>query len=77
LTLADWNSEPTLKAWRGPIFILATPNNDNEHALYRLRPGIPHEIVSPAGHWVQLDQPAQVEQSIRRFIERVESESDA
>ena len=72
--LADWNPEPTLKAWRGPIFILATPNNDNEHALYRLRSDIPHEIVSPAGHWVQLDQPALVEQSIRRFIQRVESE---
>lgn len=75
--LADWNPEPTLQAWRGPIFILATPNNDNEHALYRLRSDIAHEIVSPAGHWVQLDQPARVEQSIRRFIERVESEPDA
>jgi pimeloyl-ACP methyl ester carboxylesterase len=71
--LASWNPEPTLNAWRGPIFILATPANDNEHALYRLREGIPHEVISPAGHWVQLDQPALVEQSIRRFVHQVES----
>lgn len=68
LALASWNPEPALHAWQGPTRVLAIPANDNEHALYRLRPGLPHQVVSDAGHWVQLDQPEVVVQAIRDFV---------
>jgi len=70
--LASWNPEPILDAWRGAIFILATPANDNQHALYRLREGVPHEVIASLGHWVQLDEPARVELLIRRFVQQLE-----
>jgi pimeloyl-ACP methyl ester carboxylesterase len=66
--LATWDPEPALNAWHGPTLFLVTPANDNEHALYRLRPGLPHRLVSGAGHWVQLDQPQIVQQAIRDFV---------
>ena len=71
--LATWNPEPALNAWHGPALNLVTPPNDNEHALYRLRAGLPHRVVSGAGHWVQLDQPALVTQAVRDFAASVEA----
>lgn len=64
----DWNPEITLKAYKGPIFILSTPATDNAGALYRLRPDIPHEVVPTEGHWIQLDLPDEVEKAIEKFL---------
>ena len=65
---ADWNPEPALDAWKGPIFILGSEASDSDAALYRLRRHIPHEVVKGTGHWLQLDAPDIVADSIRRFI---------
>ncbi|MBU8897978.1 alpha/beta hydrolase [Corallococcus sp. M34] len=73
--LAEWNPEPTLKAWQGPFFILASAANDNANALYRLRADVPHQVLSDTGHWLQLEQPAMVEDAIRRFLAGLESEA--
>jgi pimeloyl-ACP methyl ester carboxylesterase len=70
--LASWNPEPALNAWQGPTKVLSIPANDNEHALYRLRTGWPHQLVSGAGHWLQLDRPQVVEQAIRDFVATLE-----
>lgn len=70
--LASWNPEPALRAWHGPALVLATPPNDNEHALYRLHPGLPHRVIPDAGHWIQLDQPALVERAILDFAAEAE-----
>jgi pimeloyl-ACP methyl ester carboxylesterase len=75
MALASWNPEPTLNAWRGPLSILAIPKNDNEHALYHLKPGVPHEVISGAGHWLQLDQPERVLQAIRAFVTTIEADN--
>lgn len=74
--LAEWDPEPTLSAWRGPSFILAASVNDNAHALYRLRADVAHAVVADVGHWIQLEQPALVEQTLRRFLHEVEGTGD-
>lgn len=70
--LAEWNPEPSLDAWRGPCFILASGANDSGHALYDVRPGLAHAIVADVGHWIELEKPELVEQTLRRFLREVE-----
>ena len=70
--LGTWSPDVTLKAFKGPIFILATPATDNAGALYRLRPDIPHEVVPADGHWIQMDQPFVVQRAIEKFISRID-----
>ena len=74
--LAAWNPEPALDGWRGPIAIVATPANAGAHALYVLRPAIPHQIIGDAGHWVQLDQPDAVARAVRGFVSGLPGERD-
>ena len=74
--LSEWNPEPTLNAWRGPLFILASAANDNGHALHDLRPEVAHAVVPQVGHWIQLEKPELVEQTLRRFLSEVESSPD-
>jgi pimeloyl-ACP methyl ester carboxylesterase/ketosteroid isomerase-like protein len=69
--LGMWNPEVTLKAFKGPIFILSTPATDNAGALYRLRPDIPHEVVPADGHWIQMDQPVLVQRAIEKFVSKL------
>ena len=71
--LGMWNPEITLKAFKGPIFILSTPATDNAGALYRLVPTIPHEVVPTTGHWIQLDHPALVEKAIEKFMLKLDA----
>jgi pimeloyl-ACP methyl ester carboxylesterase len=70
--LAQWDPEPTLHAWRGPSFIVGSSASDSGHTLYDLRPDLAHAVVPDVGHWIQLEKPALVEQTLRRFLEDVE-----
>ena len=70
--LAQWNPEPTLNAWRGPLHIIAAANHDEGHALHSLRPDIPRTIVPDVGHWIQLERPALVLERARRFVAELE-----
>jgi pimeloyl-ACP methyl ester carboxylesterase len=67
----SWNPEITLKAYKGPMFILSTPATDNAGALYRLVSTIPHEVVPAKGHWIQLDHPDVVQKAIEKFLVEV------
>ncbi len=67
----SWNPEITLKAYKGPMFILSTPATDNAGALYRLVSTIPHEVVPTKGHWIQLDHPDVVQKAIEKFLVEV------
>jgi pimeloyl-ACP methyl ester carboxylesterase len=71
--LAEWNPEPSLHAWRGPSFILASSANDNGHALYDLRPDLAHRVVAGVGHWIALEKPELVEQTLRSFLFELEA----
>jgi pimeloyl-ACP methyl ester carboxylesterase len=71
--LARWNPESTLNAWHGRIYVLSSPANDNDQALYNLRPDIAHEVVPGVGHWIQLENPALVTRALRRFTQDIEA----
>jgi pimeloyl-ACP methyl ester carboxylesterase len=71
--LAEWNPEPTLNAYHGPMLMLVTEPNDNPAALYRLRPDIPHQIVTGTGHWVMLDKPEVVAEAVNTFAATIET----
>lgn len=71
--LAEWDPEPTLDAYHGPIFVLATEANDNAAALFRLRSGIGHQIVAGSGHWVMLDKPEAVAEAVNIFVSCIEA----
>ena len=71
LAFANWNPEPALDAWKGPVFLLVSSANDNPNALYALRPQLPHAVVADTGHWMQLEQPDRVAQEILSFIASV------
>lgn len=71
--LAEWNPEPTLDAYHGPIFVLATEANDNPAALFRLRSGIGHRTVTGSGHWVMLDKPETVAEAVNTFVSTIEA----
>jgi pimeloyl-ACP methyl ester carboxylesterase len=71
--LAEWNPEPTLDAYHGPIFVLATEANDNPAALFRLRSGIGYRTVAGSGHWVMLDKPEAVAEAVNTFVSTIEA----
>ena len=71
--LAEWDPEPTLDAYHGPVFVLATEANDNAAALFRLRSGIGHQIVAGSGHWVMLDKPEAVAEAVNIFVSSIEA----
>ncbi|WP_181170419.1 MULTISPECIES: alpha/beta hydrolase [unclassified Mesorhizobium] len=71
--LAEWNPEPTLDAYHGPMFVLATEANDNPAALFRLRSGIGHRTVPASGHWVMLDKPEAVAEAVNSFVATIEA----
>jgi pimeloyl-ACP methyl ester carboxylesterase len=73
---AEWNPEPALDAWKGPLFILASEASDTPAALYRLRPQIPHAVVKGTGHWLQLDAPDIVADAIEKFIAETEHRAE-
>lgn len=70
--LAQWNPEPTLNTWRGPLQLLACSHNDDGHALYNLRPDVERQIVPDAGHWLQLEKPQLVLDAVRSFVAELE-----
>ncbi|WP_051334074.1 alpha/beta hydrolase [Mesorhizobium sp. WSM3224] len=71
--LAEWNPEPALDAYHGPMLVLATESNNNPSALYHLRAGIPHQVVAGTGHWVMLDKPEVVAEAVNTFIATIET----
>jgi pimeloyl-ACP methyl ester carboxylesterase len=70
--LAQWNPEPTLNTWRGPLRIVASAHNDDGHALYNLRPDVERQIVADAGHWLQLEKPELVLREVQSFVAELE-----
>lgn len=75
LSFATWDPEPALRAWHGPTLVLVTPPNDNQHALYHLNENLPHRVVGGSGHWLQLDQPGVVAETVRNFVSELEAKS--
>lgn len=71
--LADWNPEPTLTGYTGPIASLITAPNDTDAALYHLHSNMAHKVTSTPGHWPHLDTPQTVADEIMTFIMGLDS----
>lgn len=63
--LIDWNPEQALDGYGGPMVMLGTDITDGPSALHALRPGIAHRVVHGTGHWLQLERPGLLADTIR------------
>jgi pimeloyl-ACP methyl ester carboxylesterase len=69
----QFDPDPALARYRGPILSIVTPHNDQPFSLHRLGQGFPHRMLQGTGHWIQLDQPDEVNRLLDEFLETVRS----
>ena len=63
-----FDPDPALAGYRGPILSVVTPFNDQPFSLHRLGTGFPHRLVTGTGHWIQLDQPEEMNRILDEFL---------
>lgn len=71
MALFSYDPKPALFAYDGPQLSVVTPANDTPIALHRCKPTLPYEIVTAAGHWLQIDKPEEFNQILDRFLGKV------
>jgi pimeloyl-ACP methyl ester carboxylesterase len=64
-----FDPKPALARFRGPALAVVTPSNDFPSSLHCLKGGPPHRVIEGTGHWIQLDQPAEVNRILENFLE--------
>ena len=64
-----FDPKPALARFRGPTLAVVTPSNDFPASLHRLKGGPPHRVIEGTGHWIQLDQPAELNRILEQFLE--------
>jgi pimeloyl-ACP methyl ester carboxylesterase len=70
----DYDARPALMRYLGPKFAIVTPRNDAPLSLHRAVPGFRHSIVRGTGHWIQLDAPAEFNETLDAAIRLLEPE---
>ena len=65
----QFDPDPSLARYRGPILSIVTPYNDQPFSLHRLGKGFPHRVVQGTGHWIQLERPKDVNRMLDEFLE--------
>jgi pimeloyl-ACP methyl ester carboxylesterase len=66
----QFDPDPALAWYHGPILSVVTPYNDQPFSLHRLGKGFPHRVVSGTGHWIQLDKPEEFNRLLDEFLEK-------
>ena len=64
----QFDPKPALASFRGPALAVITPSNDYPFSIQRLKGGPPHRVIKGTGHWIQLDQPAEVNRILENFL---------
>jgi pimeloyl-ACP methyl ester carboxylesterase len=72
----QFDPDPSLARYRGPILSLVTPHNDQPFSLHRLGKGFPHRVVQGTGHWIQLDKPDDFNRLLDEFLEKQNRERE-
>ena len=72
----QFDPDPSLARYRGPILSIVTPYNDQPFSLHRLGKGFPHRMVQGTGHWIQLDKPDDFNRLLDEFLEKNVSGND-
>ena len=63
-----FDPDPALVGYRRPMLSVVTPSNDQPFSLHRLGRGFPHRLVTGTGHWIQLDQPEEMNRIFDEFL---------
>jgi pimeloyl-ACP methyl ester carboxylesterase len=74
-SVMQFDPDPALARYRGPVLAVVTPQNDMPMSLHRLGKGFPHRVVEGTGHWIQLDKPDEVNRILDQFLETTKSVS--
>lgn len=64
-----FDPKPALAGFRGPTLAVITPANDFSYSMHRLGAGLPHRVIAGTGHWLQIEQPAEFNRIMERFLE--------
>jgi len=64
----QFDPDPSLARYRGPMLSIVTPSNDQPFSLHRLGQGFPHRVVQGTGHWIQLDKPDEFNRMLDEFL---------
>jgi pimeloyl-ACP methyl ester carboxylesterase len=67
-SVMQFDPDPLLARYQGPIMAVVTPQNDAGFSLHRLGRGFPHRVVTGTGHWIQLDQPEEFNRLLDEFL---------
>jgi pimeloyl-ACP methyl ester carboxylesterase len=67
-SVMQFDPDPLLARYPGPIMAVVTPQNDAGFSLHRLGRGFPHRVVTGTGHWIQLDQPEEFNRLLDEFL---------
>jgi pimeloyl-ACP methyl ester carboxylesterase len=70
--LLTFDPVPPLSRYRGPRLSIITQANETPGAYQRLVPDLPSRKVEGTGHWLQLDDPAQVNRLLDGFLASVD-----
>jgi len=70
-SVMQFDPRPHLDCYRGPIWSIVTPHNDQPFSLHRVGKGFPYKIVQGTGHWIQLDKPDDVNRLLDEFLDNV------
>jgi pimeloyl-ACP methyl ester carboxylesterase len=74
-SVMQFDPDPALARYRGPVLSVVTPQNDMPMSLHRLGKGFPHRVVTGTGHWIQLDRPDEVNRILDEFLETTKNVS--
>jgi pimeloyl-ACP methyl ester carboxylesterase len=70
-SVMQFDPDPSLARYRGPMLSVVTPHNDQAFSLHRLGKGFPHRLVTGTGHWIQLDKPDELNRILDEFLKTV------
>jgi pimeloyl-ACP methyl ester carboxylesterase len=70
----DYDARPALQRYPGPKFAIVTPRNDAPLSLHHAVPGFRHSVVRGTGHWIQLDSPAEFNETLEGAIQLINPE---
>jgi pimeloyl-ACP methyl ester carboxylesterase len=73
-SVMQFDPDPYLQQYRGPVLSVVTPSNDQAFSLHRVGKGFPHQVVTGTGHWIQLDKPDDFNRLLDEFLESVSGE---
>jgi pimeloyl-ACP methyl ester carboxylesterase len=66
--LGAYDPRPALRGYRGRRLSLVTPVTDTPAGLHQLSSDLPFRRLNTAGHWPQLDDPAEFHRMIDAFL---------